>query len=53
MYRDIAALRESIDVWVVPVSRFFPGVTPVNVWDLPLWAWQQYVNATKELVSGG
>lgn len=27
---------------VIDLSLIVPSITPLNVWDLPLWAWRSY-----------
>jgi len=34
---------------IVPISHYWPGITPLNVWDLPYDMWLLYLRAHKDL----
>jgi len=33
--------------WIAVVGRFYPGITYLNVWQLPVDGWLIYVAATR------
>lgn len=33
---------------VIQLSLLVPSINPLNVWDLPLWAWRSYARVVDE-----
>ncbi len=40
-------VRESVYEYSLDLSLLVSSLTPVTVWDLPLWAWRGYVQVVK------
>lgn len=43
-------VSESVSEWLLAVGHHWPGITPLNVYDLPAAWWARYVRAAQDLV---
>lgn len=51
MLRGVRDMREHVHDRIVLVSRVWPGITPFNVFDLPVGLWMRYAHAADGLLA--